>query len=124
MIYYCFIYLRIQYGIVIRSNPPKIYLKELSVRQNDIIRTITFSKKYSHVTNICKSLNLLKLNDIYKLELAKFVYQLHCGTLPKSFCDGFIKLSAIHNYLTRHKIKFDVFQTSNQKSNRKRNVNS
>ena len=72
----------------------KFYLNELSVRLNDIIRTITFSKKYSHMTNFYKNLNLQKLKGIYKLELAKFMYQLHHGTLPKSFYDRFIKLSA------------------------------
>ena len=57
MLYYCFVYSRIQYGIVIWGNASKIYLKELSVRQNNIIRTITFSKKYSNVTNLYKNLN-------------------------------------------------------------------
>ena len=97
MLYYCFIYSRNQYGIVFWRSALKIYLKELSVRLNNIIRTITFSKKYSHVTDLYKNLNLLKLNDIYKLELAKFMYQLQYETLPKSFNDQFIKLSDIHN---------------------------
>ena len=123
MLYFCFIYSRIQYGIVIWGNASKIYLKELSVRLNNIIRSITFSKKCSHVTNLYKNLNLLQLNDIYKLELARFMYQLHNGTLPKSFYDRFIKLSAIHLF-NQTKTKFGVFQTSNQKSNWKKNVNS
>ena len=99
MLYCCFIYSRIQYGIVIWCKALKIYLK-LSVRLNNNIGTITFSKKYSHLTSLYKNLNLLKLNDIYKRELAKFMYQLHYGILPKSFYDRFIRLSAIHNYST------------------------
>ena len=114
MLYYCFIYSRIQYGIVIWGNASKIYLKELTVRLNNIIRTITFSKKYSHVTNLYKNLNLLKLNDIYKLEFAKFLYQLHSGTPPKSFYDRFIQLSAIHNYSTGQKQNLVYFKPQNK----------
>ena len=85
MLYYCFIHSRNRYGIVIWGNAAKSFLKQLSVRLNNIIRTITLSKKYNHMTNLYKNLNLLNLNDIYKPELAKFMYQLHHGTLPKSF---------------------------------------
>ena len=55
------------------------------------------------MTNLSKNLNLLKLNDIYKLELAKFMHQLQHGTLTKSFYNRFIKISAVYNYLTRQK---------------------
>ena len=117
MLYYCFIYARIQYGSVIWGNAPKIYLKESSVRLNGIIHTITFSKKYSHVTNkSLQELNLLKLNNIYKLELAKYIYQLHYGTLLKSFYDRFIKLSAIHNYSTRQKQNLVYFRPQIKKT--------
>ena len=62
--------LRIQYGFVIWGNALKIHLKELTIRLKNIIPTITFCKKFKHMTNRYKNLNLLKLNDIYKLELA------------------------------------------------------
>ena len=116
MLYYCFIYSKIQYGIIICGDASKIYLKELSVRLNNIICKITFNKKYSHVINLYKNLNLLKLSDIYKLELAKFMYQLHHGTLPKSFYDRFIKLSAIHNYSTRQKQSLAYFKPQIKKA--------
>ena len=89
---------------------------ELSVRLNNIICTITFSKKSSHITNHYKNLNLLKLNDIYKLELAKFMYNLHHGTLPKSLYDLFIKLSAIHNYSTIQKQNLVYFNPQIKKA--------
>ena len=112
----CFSYLRIQYGFVIWDNALKIYLKELSVRLNNIIRTIIFSKKYRHMTNLYKNLNLLKLNDIYKLELTKFMYQLYHGTLPRLFHDRFIKISAIHNYSTGQKQNLVYFKPQIKKA--------
>ena len=68
------------------------------------------------MTNLSKNLNLLKLNNIYKLELAKFMYQLHYGTLPKSFYDRFIKLSAIHNYSTKQKQNVVYFKPQIKKA--------
>ena len=68
------------------------------------------------MTNLFKNLNLLKLNDIYKLEFAKFMYQLHHGTLPKSFDDRFINLSAIHNYSTRQKQNMVFFKPQFKKA--------
>ena len=87
-----------------------------TLNMNNIIRTITFSKKYSHVTNLYMNLNLLKLNDIYKLELAKFMYQLHYETVPKSFHDRFIKLCTIHNYSTRQKQNLVYFKPQIKKA--------
>ena len=77
MIYHSFIYSRIQYGIVTWGTANKTVLQELNVRLNNIVRTITYSSKYCPVTCLYKLLNILKLDDIYRLELAKFMYQLH-----------------------------------------------
>jgi len=54
-----------------------------------------------HVTPLYKIVNVLKLNDIYRLELAKFMHKLHHGALPKNF-DNFLKnISNIHLCKTR-----------------------
>jgi len=55
------------------------------------------------MTNLYKNLNLLKILEIYELELAKFMYLLHNQKLPKSFYDRFVKLSDVHSYANRHK---------------------
>ena len=68
------------------------------------------------MTNLRKNLNLLKLNDIYKLELAKFLFQFHYETLSKSFYDRFIKLSAIRNYSTIQKQNLVYFKPQIKKA--------
>ena len=55
------------------------------------------------ITCLRENLNLLKLNDIYKLELVKFINQVHHKTVSQSFYDRFIQLSDIHGYFTRQK---------------------
>ena len=55
------------------------------------------------MTLLYKTRNLLKLNDIYKLELAKFLFLVHHKTVSQSFYDCFIQLSDIYDYSTRQK---------------------
>ena len=48
-----------------------------------------------------KNLFLLKLKDIYKLQLAKFMFKLHNNCLPKVFYDSLITLESVHEHNTR-----------------------
>ena len=74
MLYYSFVYSRITYGITAWGTASRNFLREVEVGQNNIIRTITWNKKFSHVNHLYKQLEILKLVDVYKLELAKFIY--------------------------------------------------
>ena len=70
MVYPSLVYSRLQYGIIIWATGTKTLLQEIRVLQNNIIRILTYNKKFSHVTPLYKKLNLLKFDDIYELELA------------------------------------------------------
>ena len=48
-----------------------------------------------------KSLNTLKVNDIYNLELGKFMHQLENNKLPHVFLNFLKKINEIHSYETR-----------------------
>ena len=69
LIYYTLIYSRVQYGITIWGSGKKTQLRDLSIQLNNIVRTITNSRKFCPITRLYKKLNFLKLEDIYKLEL-------------------------------------------------------
>jgi len=47
-------------------------LQLLNVLHNNILRIMRFSNYSCHVSPLYKILNVLKLNDICRLELAKF----------------------------------------------------
>ena len=79
------------------------------MRLNNIIRTITCSKKFAHVTKLYKKLNFLKIKDVYKLELAKFMHKLFSNKLPEMFQNSFTKIGNIHNYETRNNITANYF---------------
>ena len=53
---------------------------------------MTWSRKFGHFRVLYKQLQLLKLQDIYKSDLSKFVRQLNCDTTPKVFEKNFVKL--------------------------------
>jgi len=57
---------------------------------NNVIITISWSSKYSHETPYSKNLNILKLEDVYKLELAKFMFKVVNNNIPTIYKDKFI----------------------------------
>ena len=116
MIYYSLIYCRIQYGIVTWGTANKTVLQELNVKLNNIVRTITYSSKYCPVTCLYKLLNFLKLDDIYRLELAKFMYQLHHKKFKTALNDCFVDITNIHSHNTRTKQKPWVQTSTGKKS--------
>ena len=75
MLYYSLIYSYIQYGIVTwgTANKTLTGMQELNVKLNNIVRAIPYRSKYCPVTSLYIALNFLKLDDIYNLELAKFM---------------------------------------------------
>ena len=109
MLYYSFAFSRIQYGITIWGTASQNQVHEIEVRLNNIIRTITCSKKFAHVTELYKKLNFLKVKDVYKLELAKFMHKLFNNKLPELFQNSFTKIGNVHNYETRNNITANYY---------------
>ena len=101
MLYNSLIYSRIQYGIVTWGTADKTH--ELNMKLNNIVRTIICSSKYCPVTSLYKTLNFLKLDDIYRLELARLKYQLHHKKFKTALKDGFVDITKIHSHNTRTK---------------------
>ena len=68
--------------------------------QKRAIRVITFSKYLAHTEPLFKNLNILKVEDIFRLQQLKFYYRFIIVTLP----DYFLSLSFsgnTHPYRTR-----------------------
>ena len=78
------------------------------MRLNNIVRTITGSRKFDHATPLFKQLKL-KLRDIYQLELGKFMYQLNWNKLPIIIQSLFTKIEDLHKYNTRQAKRTKLF---------------
>ena len=82
-LYYSFVYSRLSYGITAWGTAAQNQLYEIEFKLNNIIRTMTWNKNFSHVSQLYKKLGFLKLHDVNKLELSKFMNKLFKNKLPK-----------------------------------------
>ena len=109
MLYYGFVYSRLTYGITAWGTAAQYQLREIEVKLNNIIHINTWNKKFSHVSQLYKKLGFLKLHDVYKLELAKFMHKLFKNKLPKLCNYYFTKINKIHDYASKNQADLITF---------------
>ena len=73
--YFSFILPYLSYNILVWGSTTKNHLNPLILQQKRIIRTMTNSTFNEHTSPIFKKLKLLKLTDIYKFEILKYMYK-------------------------------------------------
>ena len=74
------------------------------------------------MTSLYKTLNFFKLDDIYLLELAKFMYQLHHKKFKTALNDCFVDITKIHCHNTRTKNNLVYFKPRVRKSAGKKSL--
>ena len=92
LLYHSLINSKLQYGIIVWGATFKTYLSEVNVRIKRIIRALSSSNLYTPMSSIYKKLNLLKLEDLYNVELGKFMYLYYNRKTPTIFTNFFKKL--------------------------------
>ena len=75
---------------------------------NKILRIISKVTYKSAVTNI-PSLSILKIRDIFKLELAEFMYKYHSQTLSNTFEKYFNSSATTHSHETGNAFEKNYF---------------
>jgi len=100
MLYFNLVHCHLKNTALFHGAQLLIVLQPLKVVHNNILRTITYNNYGRHITPVYKSLNILKLHDIYKLELAKLAHKFHHEMLPTSFKDLFQKTAEVHYHNT------------------------
>ena len=109
MLYYSLVYSHLIYGITAWGTAHQHKLREIEVKLNNIVCTITKNKKFSHITFFYKKINFLKLKDVCKLELANFIHKLFHNKLPNVFKIKFMKLINIHSHEIRKSNQSNYF---------------
>lgn len=94
----------LSYGTVVWADMNNANLNSLFLLQKRIIRTCTNSLWLDHTDPLFISLKTLKISDIYKLQLATFMFQYHHNQLPTHLIepDFFNTDNLSHDYNTRH----------------------
>lgn len=100
-LYHALAHSLIQYGIATWGSASKKHLHHLSVTQNRLIRTITFSNRRTKLAPLYEECNVLPLSLLYKFEIAKFVFKFKNQLLPNKFTSYFQEINAVHQHNTR-----------------------
>ena len=103
MLYHSFVKSHLLYGILPWGNDYKSAIQPLQILQNKILRLMFKIEPQSNVSNnyLYYSSKLLKIDDLYKLEIAKFMYLYEHNKFPPVFSDYFLPLKKIHCHNTR-----------------------
>ena len=92
MLYFSLIYSHLTYGIIVWGN--SVHSPAIFRLQKKVIRSLHKAHFRSHTHNFFVASNLLKLEDIYKNQVALFMYNYFHGKLPASFLNFF----PLHNH--------------------------
>ena len=101
LVYYAMFHLQLQYSLLIWGRAAKSHLDKLSTLQNKILRACLFRPLHSPTKYLYSKCRVLKLEDMIKMEKAKFMIKYNNKMLPISFDNYFLKLEKVHNYNTR-----------------------
>ena len=71
MLYYSLIYSRVQYGIILWGTATYSRQKEIVLKLNNIVRIMTWSRKFDHASILYKQLKFLKLEDNLQIRIIK-----------------------------------------------------
>ena len=104
-IYYCLVYSHLSYGVEAWGSACKSDLEKLLILQKKAVRILTDSQYYRvynepagslpHSDPLFKKTGILKFGDIFKLNIAKFVYSTLCGDSPAVFSGWFVPMMSI-----------------------------
>ena len=82
-IYCAHIHSHLLYGLIIWGSTFPTYLKKLITLQNKAVKFICAAKFYDSSSPYYKRLKILKLTDLYKLEVGKFIHANFKKCFPK-----------------------------------------
>ena len=120
------IYPYISYAILAWGSAYKSHIKKIQTKQNHAIRLIFFArtlgKSTESVLPLLYLLDVLTVNNIYRLHILKFTHLWHKGLLPVLFQSYFQYASSIHGYNTRYVSKQNLYKPKERTNSGKQTV--
>ena len=100
-LYFTLIHPFLTYGIPLWGATYDTHRKKLLILQKRVIRIISRANYNSHTNPLFKHLRILKLDDIYKLQVAKIIFKYKQNGLPNPIQSLFVTNYDVHNRNTR-----------------------
>ena len=98
------------YGLVIwGSTNPRTAQQPLQLLQNNAVQAITGISRFEHITPSFRCLDILKIHDLCKIEIALNTHKFKNDKLPDTFQNYFTLPSNIHHYSTRSKFQLTFY---------------
>lgn len=91
----------LSYCIVVWGSCASTHLNRITVLQKRAIRMITGSAPFSHTDPLFQKVNQLKVQDIYKLQIANFMFSYLHNLVPKFLENCFRENCSVIPYSTR-----------------------
>ena len=107
-LYFTLINPHLLYGNILWGSAYKSVLQKLVTQQKKAIRVITHSKYNEHTPPLFKRMNILKLDDMHEIELAKFTFKHREKSLPSPLLNIFSENTLVHSYNTRQHLNFHI----------------
>ena len=109
-IYYCLVYSHVSYGIHAWGSACKTECEKINVLLKKAVRIMTGNQYFQiygepagplpSAEPLFKELNILKLQDAFDLNIAKFIYSTLAGLSPSIFSDWFTYSNSVHSHST------------------------
>ena len=130
-IYYCLVYSHLSYGVHAWGSACKTETEKIVVLLKKAARIMTGNQYFQiygepagplpHAEPLYKELGILNFQDIFDLNIAKFVYSTLNGQSPAIFSDWFTYTHSIHSHATTSSITInrkDYFDVGTAESNK------
>ena len=93
----------LSYGIALWGGTCKSYLNKICISQKKALRHIHRSSYNAHTNPLFSESKILKLGDLYELEVGKLMYDAIRNTLPTPLSFLYIPNSTVHSHNTRQR---------------------
>ena len=100
-LFFAFIHSNINYCLLNWGSAPATTLKPIKVSLNTAVRVMSLKDNRYHTNSLYKELNILPLEDCYKLKLVIFMWKIENNKLPHNIISKFQRIS--HHYNTRQR---------------------
>ena len=102
ILYFSLVHIHLLYALPVWASTYNTYLTKLKRLQNKAVRIISRTSIKDKITPNYNRLEILKLDDLCTLEIAKMMYQFTQNKLPDLFDHYFTYSSDVSKHYTRH----------------------